>query len=46
MFLMNYTYTIGEDFPDYAKKSTWDHFHEYIDVDSQSLIDEYPGYLL
>ena len=40
---MDYPYIRGEDFPDYAKKSTWSLLYAYIDVHSQILIYEYTG---
>ena len=44
MLLMDFTSILGEDFPDYAKKATWNLLHAYIDAYSQILIDEYTGY--
>ena len=43
MFLMEYPSIRGEDTPYYAKNSTCNLFHAYIDVHSQILIYEYPG---
>ena len=43
MLLMDYPYIRGEDFPYYAKKSTWSLLHSYIDTHTQILIDKYPG---
>ena len=44
MIFMDYPYIRGEYLPDYAKKSTCELFHAYIDSYSQILIDEYTGY--
>ena len=40
---MDYPSIRGEDLPYYAKKSTWNLFHAYIDSHSQILNDKYPG---
>ena len=44
MLLMEYLSIRGEDFPDYAKKSTWSLLNAYLDAHRKILIDEYPGY--
>ena len=44
MLLIDYTYIIGDDLSDYAKKATQNLLHKYIDANSQILIDECPGY--
>ena len=43
MLLMDYPCIRGEDLTDYAKNSTWDLLHAYIDAHSQILIDYYTG---
>ena len=44
MLLMDYTSIRGEEMTDYAKKSTWNLLHEYIDAHSQRITDECPVY--
>ena len=44
MLVMDYLSIREEYFPGCAKKATCKLLHEYIDADSQRLIDEYPGY--
>ena len=39
---MNYPSIRGEILPDYAKKSTWDLLHAYIDAHSQILVNKLP----
>ena len=41
---MEYTSIRGENLPYYYKQATWNLLHAYIDVHTQRLIDEYPGY--
>ena len=41
---MDYPSIRGEELPYYAKKFTWDLFHQNIDEHSQRFIDECPGY--
>ena len=43
MMLMDYTSIRGEYYPDYAKHSTWNLLHAYIDAQIQRLIDKYKG---
>ena len=43
---MDYPSIRGEEWPDYAKKSTWKLLYAYIYAHSQRLIDECPGYVL
>ena len=40
---MDYQYIRGEEFPGYAKDTTWNLFHVYIDAHIQKLIDECAG---
>ena len=42
MLIMEYPSIRGEELLDYAKKSTWNLLHAYIDSHSQILIDECP----
>ena len=44
MLLMDYPSIRGEYFPYYAKNSTWNLLHAYIDANIQGSKDEYPGY--
>ena len=44
MLLMDYPYIRGEELPYYAKKTTWNLLHVYIDAHSQRLIDKCLGY--
>ena len=44
MLIMDYQSIIGKEIPDYAKNSTWNLLHAYIDESIQRLIYEYPKY--
>ena len=41
---MDFTSIRGEEIPYYSKKATWNILHEYIDVHSKRVIDEFQGY--
>ena len=44
MLLMGHPSIRGEELTYYSEKATWDFLHAYMDVKSQILIDECPGY--
>ena len=43
MLLMYYPSIRGEELPYYAKKAIWKIFREYIDSQSERMIDKCPG---
>ena len=42
MLIMDYPYIRRNYFLDYAKNTTWEMFHAYINAQSKRIIDEYP----
>ena len=44
MMIMDYSSISGEYLLDYAKKSTWNLFHAYMNAHRKMLIYEYPRY--